>query len=260
MDRQIKLSGSTVMTGQLADSKLYTTMMLDCPTVDDLPVPDGVSQAAVAGYVYYLAKVSSDPCDIMRQSLRLAHIIEDGKYLKYLVTDMLVHWSTGKYQELVESLPDELLLDVCMYLHYSQLPVRIQRNRDFIGKWILSIKDQKFVVDGKHIYSHRYQFCRTTHKLLYVICSSHGSNHSYRVDWYDSGAVKTVTISHAPYEEDIEEFYETGVVRLRYSRTTYGLGDSYSYYPSGKPQYHIERKLGKNVKRTDWYEDGSVRP
>ena len=262
MDKGVKLCGFyTVTAEQLVDSKLYTTMLTDCPTIDELPVPDGVSQSTIAGYIYYLAKrQQSDDHITMRQSLRLAHIIEDSKYLKHLVTDMLTRWSSCKYQELVDSLPQDLLLDVCMYLPYSQLPSKLRLDRDFVSKWIPFIHSKKFIVDG-HSYDHGYGFhssysgVRTG--LQYIICSDTTGKYRYRVDWHTTGLVKTITKSHEHYQEDIEEFQLSGVIKSHHSYSRDGPGDLYLYYPDGKLQSHTERKCGKDVRRTEFHPDGS---
>jgi len=259
MARELKLAGLYDITErQLADSKFYTLMLADYQSLSELPVPEGTSQAAVASYLHYLTK-RDQATETLRQSLRFAHLIEDSGYLQHLITDMLAGWTASGYRQLLETLSEELLSDICMRLPYLQLPAKLQRDYSFLHRWMEAVQDKKFIVDGA-VWSH--DFGGKLGRLEYLFCQREGDGTSFThsVHWYPgTGTIQRICSQPSLDEEETERFSPSGILTIKSSmKDARGARkqEFWVYYPSGKPQCYTKREHDRELYRIEWTEDG----
>lgn len=266
MDKQFKLAGLFEVTSQqLANSKFYSDLLSLYGDCGNLPIPEGVSQAAIAAYVHHLAK-RQDSRQTMLQSLRLCSLIEDTDWLQQLVIEMLTDWSSLDYSQVIEILdasnPD-LLSDILPQLPYLCLPKRLRCDLGFLSRWITTTKSCKFVVDG-YTYEQSWYMCRETAKLTSLYCTATGNRDAicYSLHWQDDGSLRQFTkfTGYPMGLEEVEQFYPSGVMECKFARRqNVAVGDSWHYHANGKDRLHIERdKTGKTIRRTEWNDEGKV--
>lgn len=257
VEGEITLAGYSSLTKQqLASSGYYSLMMEDYKTLEELPVPEGVSQSAVAGYIHYLGQ-RDRTIETMKQSLRLAHLIEDSGYLQYLITVMLASWTADGYQQVIDDMSEELLSDVYFLLPHICLPSRLQRDHKFLSRWATTVKardrEMKFTVDGQTFGHLVTSNSANSLQSLFYTCSG---KREYLLCWYPSGIIQSVHTTLGCGTKEITDYYETGSLSL-WSYQHYESGSRIEevrtyYSPSGRDKLYVKYKDDKVVEVVKW--------
>jgi len=266
MAENINLAGMLVPGRQLRRAGLFNNILNDIGISEtaELPVPDGTTQLTLADYASYLITKEQlqkgQQHSIMKSRLEFAHLVEDDGYLQHLIETMVSNWSTGNYQQLLETLHDQLLVDVCLNFPFMLLPARLQRDHLFASSWVERNNGKKFTLDGD-TYTHRHALFSKTGKICHLTIKQMNANRELIMYWHINGAIK----QSQQYEDGrasgtLEEFYTNGTkASLGTLKGGDYVGDSWTWHPTGQPMSHTVRDNKIIRSYTEWTDSGSVK-
>ena len=239
---------------------------------------------------YKLYKQQQDKL-VMKQQLQLCHMVDDDKYLLYLIKQLL--YSYDSYASIMTELPTILQRELYFNFPYHLLPTEYRNNHAFLCVWVKNVCEKFIVVNGNDVFQHS---CHLRHgNIVAVSCSewkesveptlpqdgnkqllrlwcTKNNKYVWIVNWHVTNTHNIVMAEEDVTNDDgtriIKTWYPTGNIQTikHYTDTQHDYYTDMGWYSLSDSQHDQQQQLSYEItygvdgitKEKRWYQNGNL--